>query len=394
MTIFYIKNAIIHIIIWIIFFIVGLFIGVTPDVESSKAEPIDVEVDTFNQPPVKSETGVPIEEVERHIPVTPSLPVKSIKPVVTPAKSIEKTKPAEPIQSVKSGGKEAPVIPVRPVIEKVESTKVTKPLDTPKLVKAVEVIKEANEVEEPVTTKPKPPVVPVTSLLPSPENGVVFVSLPSMKKGYMTYVVIEKGKQNYNFKMERAQNVPLPFGSGLYTVIIYQGNGDDFIEVERQTVDATFSSTTFALQQTVLSPGVEDIHVKQIMDTEFEDWRNWSIEKRIEMVHVYITNTFQYDYDVATNPEAWYLPSAQRLVTTKKGICYDMASLTSSLLREMQVPTHVVMGYAKNIDIYHAWNEVYIDKSWKIVDTTFDLGGMSKSPYKDSSDYTQVHYRF
>jgi transglutaminase/protease-like cytokinesis protein 3 len=112
------------------------------------------------------------------------------------------------------------------------------------------------------------------------------------------------------------------------------------------------------------------------------------------MVHFYITNTFQYDYEVAENPEPWYLPSAKRLVTTNQGICYDMASVTSSLLREMQVPTHVVMGYAKNIDVYHAWNEVYIDKSWKIIDTTFDLGGISESPYKEPLDYTQVHYRF
>lgn len=227
-----------------------------------------------------------------------------------------------------------------------------------------------------------------------PQQGIVSVSLPAMKKGNQGFVVIEKGKQSYSFRIKKTESIPLPFGNGVYQATLYQGDGKYFQLIENKTFYANFTPLTFAKQRTILSPGIQDAQVKKLMQTQFKDWKKWSVEKRVANVHGYITKSFSYDYPLADNMETWFLPDMNRLMKKRQGICYDMASLTSSLLREMGVPTRVVMGYPKNVNIYHSWNEVYINQKWQVVDTTFDLGKKVKSPYKTFSNYSNVSYRF
>jgi transglutaminase-like putative cysteine protease len=42
-------------------------------------------------------------------------------------------------------------------------------------------------------------------------------------------------------------------------------------------------------------------------------------------------------------------------------------------LRSLGIPARLVMGYPpEKPDLYHAWNEIYLDGKWVAVDTTFD----------------------
>lgn len=227
-----------------------------------------------------------------------------------------------------------------------------------------------------------------------PNQGIATVSFPKMKKGYKAFIVIEKGKQEYNFRMTKTENIPLPFGSGIYDLTLYQGKGDDFIPMETKRFYASFSNLQLAKQKTILSPGIQDKQVDHLLKTKFKNWRSWTPDMRVAKVHQYVTRSFSYDYELAENLEPWYLPDTKRLVQQQEGICYDFASLTSSLLREMNVPTRVVMGYPKDFDVYHSWNEVYVKRSWKVVDTTFDLGKNTRTPYKFSTNYPKADYRF
>jgi transglutaminase-like putative cysteine protease len=65
--------------------------------------------------------------------------------------------------------------------------------------------------------------------------------------------------------------------------------------------------------------------------------------------------------------------------------------LTAVLLRESGIPAKLVMGYKKGMDVYHAWNEVYLNGDWVTVDTTLDaVFYQSNQPYtfaKDASQY-------
>lgn len=76
---------------------------------------------------------------------------------------------------------------------------------------------------------------------------------------------------------------------------------------------------------------------------------------------------------------------------TKKGICFDYASLYSVLSEIAELPNRIVVG--KGFDgkewINHAWNEVYIEEldKWIQVDTTFgEIGN-----YFDVEDFDVDH---
>ena len=76
---------------------------------------------------------------------------------------------------------------------------------------------------------------------------------------------------------------------------------------------------------------------------------------------------------------------------TKKGICFDYASLYSVFSEIAELPNRIVVG--KGFDgkewINHAWNEVYIEElgKWIKVDTTFGETGN----YFDVEDFDVDH---
>ncbi|MBQ1472846.1 MAG: transglutaminase domain-containing protein, partial [Lachnospiraceae bacterium] len=94
---------------------------------------------------------------------------------------------------------------------------------------------------------------------------------------------------------------------------------------------------------------------------------------------------------------------------SKKGICFDYASLMSALLRSQQVPTKLVVGYSGTA--YHAWISVYISEigwvdniiefdgsNWSLMDPTLAANkANSSSAVKeyvgDGSNYT-VKYNY
>lgn len=230
------------------------------------------------------------------------------------------------------------------------------------------------------------------SYLRTSSNGVIKVTVPKMKKNSQMYLVVEKGNRSYSYRLPKSQQVTVPFGSGTYSTYLYKGNGRTFDYVEQKRFKATVSTLSLARQQTVLVPGKSEKHVNFLMAKYFKGWQKWSHEKRVKEVHSFITKRYRYDYQLEKNTPDWYQPDYRRLSAYQKGICYDFASLNASLLRAMGVPTKLVMGYPTNTSSYHAWNEVYVNKRWKVVDTTFDLGSKVKTPYKPSSVYKKVSY--
>jgi transglutaminase/protease-like cytokinesis protein 3 len=62
------------------------------------------------------------------------------------------------------------------------------------------------------------------------------------------------------------------------------------------------------------------------------------------------------------------------------------------MLRSTGIPAKLVKGYANyNPGVYHAWNEVYLDGQWHVIDTTLDAStGIYDEIFKDASDYTKV----
>lgn len=87
------------------------------------------------------------------------------------------------------------------------------------------------------------------------------------------------------------------------------------------------------------------------------------------------------------------LSGAVSAFESKKGICFDYASLYSVLAQSVQLPNRIVIGkgYDGREWINHSWNEVYIKEldKWIEVDTTFGETGN----YFNIEDFYQDHIK-
>lgn len=114
---------------------------------------------------------------------------------------------------------------------------------------------------------------------------------------------------------------------------------------------------------------------------------------KVQAIHQYIIENITYDYEKAKTVAAGYLPDNAATIENGNGICYDYSSLMASMLRSLNIPTKLVMGYSNAKDVYHAWNEVYDAEreEWLLVDSTYDASlyqhGFSVKMERDSAEY-------
>lgn len=127
----------------------------------------------------------------------------------------------------------------------------------------------------------------------------------------------------------------------------------------------------------------------------------------VEHVYRYVIDNIVYDEELAANMPPGYIPDVDRTMETKKGVCFDYASLMTAMLRCQGVPTKLEVGYSG--EAYHAWIDVYlkesgwVDKiikfdgnSWTLMDPTLAAANNRTSVGKyigDGSNYT-VKYSY
>lgn len=100
--------------------------------------------------------------------------------------------------------------------------------------------------------------------------------------------------------------------------------------------------------------------------------------KKIQAVYNYIRENVKYDYIFALNVQPGYLPDPDATLASGKGICYDMSSLLTAMLRSQGIYAKTVTGNLNN-NVSHAWNKVLVDGKWKMLDPT------NGSRYKSSA---------
>lgn len=107
-----------------------------------------------------------------------------------------------------------------------------------------------------------------------------------------------------------------------------------------------------------------------------------SDKDKFNVVYEYILKNIKYDSKKLETTKSRHIPEMDKVLEEKKGICFDYAVLLAGMLRSEGIPTKVVEGYRPEIDVYHAWNEVYIEGDWVVVDTTFDAAYWQAGVYK------------
>ena len=96
----------------------------------------------------------------------------------------------------------------------------------------------------------------------------------------------------------------------------------------------------------------------------------------IENIYYYVTQSIVYDDEKAQSVTYGYLPDPDVTLAEGKGICFDYASLMTSMLRSQKIPTKLEVGYAG--EVYHAWISCYVEEiGW--VDRIIEFNGESWS---------------
>lgn len=223
------------------------------------------------------------------------------------------------------------------------------------------------------------------------ENGVINVNYKSTKT---IAVRVSKGKINYDYILSGSEiTVPLQLGNGEYTISILEnieGKRYKLVYSESITLNLTDLNKVY-LQSIHMINFNEDMEVVKLAKKLTEN-ASTDIEK-VKIIYNYVVENISYDFTKAKKISSNYVPNVDETLSSANGLCYDYASLTAAMLRSLDIPTKLVMGYKNDIQEYHAWNQVYLSetKEWVNIDTTYGAGLKSqKTPpdmIRESTEY-------
>lgn len=222
-------------------------------------------------------------------------------------------------------------------------------------------------------------VIPVSAVsssfvdLSQSSNGVVKVNYTVPTNSRLKLLIEKDGeRKSYDIESNRLESFPLTFDSGNYRIRIMENTtGNSFRSVYTKDVNVNLTSPEnvfLASTQTVnwnkdMAPIRKAAELTAGLSTDSE---------KVIAIYNYIIANYKYDFDKAASVKPGYIPNIVDTYNSKLGICYDYSTLFAAMLRSQGIPTKVVKGYTSFVDEYHAWNEVFINGEWIVVDTTFD----------------------
>ncbi|MBH5320665.1 transglutaminase domain-containing protein [Paenibacillus sp. GSMTC-2017] len=225
-------------------------------------------------------------------------------------------------------------------------------------------------------------------------NGIVTINF-DVKANVKTKVRIAKGTENYTYNLvagKGKEQFPLQLGNGEYKVMMLENvSGKSYKVVKQETVELNLNDEKVVYLNSVQNVSWTSSN-KAIAKAQELTANKKTDEEKVKAVYNYIVTNIAYDDKLAASVSTDYLPSIDRTLTDKKDICYGYSALFAAMLRSLDVPTKLVMGDSEYVDVYHAWNEVYLNGKWVTIDTTVDAGfkkGNKKMDMlKDVSKYT------
>lgn len=247
------------------------------------------------------------------------------------------------------------------------------------------------------------PMPPVTAKMPEASGSAVFsqqgaeIDYSNASQGYIMAKYSGAGKikvlvyfnggssyYQYNITGDGAYAVlPLQSGSGSYRIRFMENvSGNNYAELCSTEISAAASGSGWCLypNQYVNYSRASAAVVK----AKSLCAKSPSNAAKVAVIYGFITANVKYDYAKASSVKSGYLPNVDSTLSTKKGICFDYASLMATMCRSQNIPTKLVIGTASVG--YHAWNEVYVD-GWKRYDPTFGAAGQSVSSYTAEKYY-------
>lgn len=279
----------------------------------------------------------------------------------------------------------------------------------------------------PATAASIPAKVAVQSGVTVLKNEKAVVDASNLAEGFVTVkytggknvrikvqIIWEKTpKDPYNYDLNNAGNAetfPLTQGDGTYTIKVLENtSGTKYAQAYSTTVKLTARDQYLPYLYPNQYVNYSDSSKVVTKAAELVKGKSATLDKVAEIYH-FVVNNFTYDYDladkVAKKQVTGYLPDVDKVLSAKKGICFDYAAVMAAMLRSQGIPCKLVVGYAG--EIYHAWINVYVDgsgwidkviafdgKSWTLMDPTFVSSGNSSADIMkyvtNGKNYTQKY---
>jgi len=228
------------------------------------------------------------------------------------------------------------------------------------------------------------------------ENGIITVEYKA-ESDKRIKILITKDDEEYFYDMvDETERFPLQLGDGNYQFAILENVEDDIyryiyrsaFKVDKIMETDVFLNSVQNVDWTYFDKPIR--YVDQLVSDEMSNM------EKVHAVHEHIAENYRYDYELYNRLDeiTVYLPSITKTFESKKGICYDLTSLMAAMLRSEGIPTKLVMGYRLDTPEYHAWNEVFVDGEWKVIDITLDSNydetDREYTVFKDADNYDKT----
>jgi len=348
----------------------------------------------------------PVVTVESKTESESAKPEQKPDPVVTVESKTES-------ESAKPEQKPDPVVTVESKDDPAYTDKVT--------IENVEIKDEASALKDAPPVKIEFPVL-LEATAPGKsvkKNSIAKIDYSNAKDGYVMVQYTDttdvrlkaqvkgpKSTYTYNITPKEWAVFPLSEGSGKYTVAVYSNvSGTKYATVISTSFTATlkdeFSTFLYPNQYIDYSVAPNTVIKAQELTVNLKD----PLDK-VAAIYDYVVDTLTYDKQKAATVQSGYLPVLDKVLAEKKGICFDYAALMTGMLRSINIPCKLVVGYAGSA--YHAWinvwsaDEGWIDAaiffngtSWQRMDPTFASSGNRSSSIMnyigDGKNYTEKY---
>ena len=233
------------------------------------------------------------------------------------------------------------------------------------------------------TAEPKATAVPIPEIPESVSddaqiktemnmNGYIYVSYKSDRKVKIMMNVDDRQEIYDLIPDGQFHRFTLHLGDGHYRIrLVENTTGNSYRVVKSQEFDCELIDDRFPY----LVPNSFVVYDNYMEAIQFgleltED--AYTQEEKAHAIYDWIVRNISYDFSVVGKLEVGYVPDPQITFDTRKGICSDFAALFASMCRSQGIPCKVALGYYVKSKYYHAWNEVYINGEYVLVDTSGD----------------------
>lgn len=244
------------------------------------------------------------------------------------------------------------------------------------------------------------------------DYGVVRVDASALEDGYLALQAssaqklkfqVQCGEQTYTYSLANdgtTEIIPLNMGDGSYSFFLMENIVDNkyacaWSGTKDVKMKDEFQCYLRPSQMSKYDEGSECVKKAKELAA--------SCRTDVEIVaeiYSFLVKNISYDTKKAKTVSAGYLPLPDETLATKKGICFDYASLACAMMRSLGIPCKLIMGYVDG-ELYHAWNSFYLEntgwvtvgieapsRQWQRVDITLAASGTSVKDLTDDGKYT------